>query len=120
MTKPEGMDVLSASIWDDKVAWYENDGNQNFTTHAITQSFAGAVPVVVADIDVDGDLDVLAGATNGDTIAWFENDGHGEFETHVIGREQAAYDIRALDFDGDQDLDLAGSEVELIPPRTGT
>jgi hypothetical protein len=25
------MDVLSASYWDDKIAWYENDGQQNFS-----------------------------------------------------------------------------------------
>ncbi len=30
------MDVLSASAGDDKIAWYENDGSQNFTSHTIT------------------------------------------------------------------------------------
>ena len=29
------MDVLSASYNDDKIAWYENDGSQNFTAHII-------------------------------------------------------------------------------------
>ena len=29
------LDVLSASLGDDKIAWYENDGNQNFTAHII-------------------------------------------------------------------------------------
>ena len=32
------IDVLSASIGDDKIAWYENDGNENFTQHTITTS----------------------------------------------------------------------------------
>ena len=27
------IDVLSASWNDNKIAWYENDGNENFTTH---------------------------------------------------------------------------------------
>ncbi len=27
------IDVLSASELDDKIAWYENDGNQTFTAH---------------------------------------------------------------------------------------
>ena len=29
-------DVLSASFSDNKIAWYENDGSENFTTHTIT------------------------------------------------------------------------------------
>ncbi|MCW8816557.1 MAG: hypothetical protein OQK52_01635, partial [Ignavibacteriaceae bacterium] len=27
------VDVLSASVFDDKIAWYENDGNENFISH---------------------------------------------------------------------------------------
>ena len=30
------MDVLSASTIDNKIAWYENDGNEIFTPHTIT------------------------------------------------------------------------------------
>ena len=30
------MDVLSASSYDDKIAWYENDGSETFTAHTIT------------------------------------------------------------------------------------
>ena len=32
------MDVLSASKNDDKIAWYENDGSESFTEHAISTS----------------------------------------------------------------------------------
>ncbi|HJM10991.1 MAG TPA: VCBS repeat-containing protein, partial [Candidatus Marinimicrobia bacterium] len=30
------MDVLSASYYDDKIAWYENNGSESFTEHAIS------------------------------------------------------------------------------------
>ena len=30
------MDVLSASKNDNKIAWYENDGSESFTEHAIS------------------------------------------------------------------------------------
>ena len=30
------LDVLSASANDDKIAWYENDGSQNFTQRTIS------------------------------------------------------------------------------------
>ena len=35
------MDVLSASEYDDKIAWYENDGSESFTEHVITRRCDG-------------------------------------------------------------------------------
>jgi hypothetical protein len=67
------MDVLSASFNDDKIAWYENDANQNFATHIISTDADGALDVVVADVDGDADLDVLSANHNDDNIAWYEN-----------------------------------------------
>ena len=37
---------------------------------------------------------------------WYENSGSGRFTRHLIGENQGAYDIRATDMDGDNDLDL--------------
>ena len=45
------LDVLSASDRrDDKIAWYENDGSQNFTEHTITRADA-ALSVFAARLD---------------------------------------------------------------------
>lgn len=52
------IDVLSASRNDLKVAWYENDGAQNFTLHTITTTATGALDVYATDVDSDGDVDV--------------------------------------------------------------
>jgi hypothetical protein len=60
------MDVLSASVNDDKIAWYENDGSQNFTPHTISTTADGAQSVFAADVDGDGDMDVLS-ASSSDT-----------------------------------------------------
>ena len=54
------MDVLSASSYDDKIAWYENDGNQVFTEQVITTNADGAKSVYATDVDGDGDMDVLS------------------------------------------------------------
>ncbi len=52
--------MLSASCDDDKIAWYENDGDENFTAHTITTSADGATSVYAADVDDDGDMDVFS------------------------------------------------------------
>ena len=43
-----------------KVAWYENDGNMNFTEYEISSSTKRPVDVYVSDVDSDGDLDVIS------------------------------------------------------------
>lgn len=69
------MDVLSGSVDDGKVAWYENlDGNGTFSSQKII-STNSLTPwdVTFGDLDNDGDLDVISGSQNDDTIAWYEN-----------------------------------------------
>ena len=50
------LDFLSASYRDDKIAWYENDGSQNFAARTITTAADGARSVFAADVDGDGDM----------------------------------------------------------------
>ena len=66
------LDVLSASLHDDTVAWYENDGSGNFTTRTITTTADGVRSVTTADLDGDGDLDILSASFHDDTITWYE------------------------------------------------
>ena len=73
------IDVLSASMWDDKIAWYENDGGSppEFFQRVISTSVDQASHVYAADVDGDGDIDVLSGSNKSDyKIAWFENEGN--------------------------------------------
>jgi len=70
------IDVLSSSFDDNKIARYENDGNENFTIHIITTSAFGARSVFAIDLDGDGDMDVLSASVLDDKIAWYENDGN--------------------------------------------
>ena len=44
------MDVLSASAFDDKIAWYENDGEQNFAEHTVTDSVNRPMMALAADV----------------------------------------------------------------------
>jgi hypothetical protein len=85
------------------VVWFEAP---RWKEHVIHPTLKEPHALVVADLDGDGDLDAATCAYGDRIAAWFENDGKGNFKTHVVGRDQAAYDIRAVDLDGDGDLDL--------------
>ncbi|MFY0654629.1 MAG: VCBS repeat-containing protein, partial [Cyclobacteriaceae bacterium] len=64
------IDVLSASYLDNKIAWYQNDGNGSFTSRTISTSAVGAYSVYSSDLDGDGDMDVLSASNLDDKIAW--------------------------------------------------
>jgi hypothetical protein len=104
-------DVLSASEFDDEVAWYENlDGAGSFgPEQLIGNAVTEANSVSAADLDGDGDLDVLACSTDDGQILWFENlDGAGSFgpEQLISGVAPGAVSVFAADVDGDADLDV--------------
>ena len=69
------MDVLSASYWDNKIAWYENaDGQGNFSVQQIiSTNTMAATSVYAADIDGNGVIDVLSASFDDNKIAWYEN-----------------------------------------------
>ena len=112
------LDVLSASVSDDKIAWYENtDGAGSFGGQQVISTAAdGARSVFAADVDGDGDLDVLSASADDDKIAWYENtDGAGSFGTQQVISTAAdgARSVFAADVDGDGDLDvLSASSVD--------
>jgi len=101
-------DVLSASQNDDRIAWYENDGNQSFTMNNITTSLDLANGVVAGDLDGDGDIDVAASSftTTTGKIVWFRNDGSQNFTQVNIQTLNKAHGIVIEDIENDGDLDL--------------
>ncbi len=105
------MDVLSASIFDSKIAWYENmDGQGNFGEQQVISTEAQQVVSIYADdIDGDGDIDVMSASNTDDKIAWYENmDGQGNFGAQNIISTLAdrAYSVYAEDLDNDGDMDV--------------
>jgi len=111
-------DVLSASYWDSKIAWYENmDGQGTFGSQQIISTNAyDPRSVFSADLDGDGDNDVLSASRNDDKIAWYENtDGLGTFgsEQIITNNADGAYSVYSTDLDGDGDNDvLSASEYD--------
>ena len=101
------LDVLSASSNDDKIAWYENDGNQNFTARTISTAADFASKVFAADMDGDGDMDVLSDR------GWYENDGNQNFAARTISTAFAATSVIAADVDGDGDMDVLSTSFNV-------
>ena len=49
------LDIVSASYYDNKIAWYRNEGGGAFATQQVVSTQArGARSVAVADLDLDG------------------------------------------------------------------
>ena len=103
------LDVLSASALGDKIAWYENDGSQNFTPHTISTTADGAWSVFAADVDGDGDMDVFSASANDDTIAWYENLGDGTPALSIDDVSLAEGDSGETDFTFTISIDVASA-----------
>ena len=107
------MDVLSASYYDDKLAWYPSLGSGSFgAQQVITTSLNGASQVYAADLDQDGDQDVLGCGIN--NVSWYENLGAGSFGLgRIIDGSSPANgfaNIMTADLDGDSDFDVLFSD----------
>jgi hypothetical protein len=105
------MDILSASLFDDTIAWYENDGTSDpsWTASDIAESADGARSVFVADMDNDGDMDILSASQIDNTIAWYENDGASNpswTASDIATSAEGAWSVFAADMDGDGDMDI--------------
>lgn len=104
-------DVLSTSYNDGKVAWYENDGSENFSQNVITTSSNYASDIIAIDIDGDGDIDVLSASGYDAKVAWYENDGSQNFTEHTITSSATGANIvHALDLDRDGDIDVVSRD----------
>jgi hypothetical protein len=106
-------DVLSASAFDHKIAWYESDpgapGPPTFTERVISTTAYHAVSVFATDLDGDGDTDVLSAAAFDTKIAWYESDGGSPptFTERVISTTaNRTRSVFATDVDGDGDTDV--------------
>ncbi len=110
------LDVLSASAYNDQIAWYEfEEENDAFGDRQIISTIAdAAVFVFAADIDDDGDKDVLSASLHDGTIAWYENlDGQGAFGVQQVISLLTDYprSVSSADLDSDGDLDVLSASA---------
>ena len=111
-------DLLAARGHGKGLVWYEGP---NWKAHVIDAMHEFPHSMGVADLDGDRDVDVVACSAVYDKspmrrLAWYENDGKGNFKPHIIAEDQASYDLRLVDMNGDGKLDIvvAGQESRNI------
>jgi len=73
------VDAVAASVSDDTVAWYENDGTGTFTGHLVDTGADGAYGLFSVDINLDGLLDILSASRDARELAI-----HTQTRTHLV------------------------------------
>jgi DNA-binding protein Fis len=112
-------DVVSASLYDGKIAWYKNLTANTFQSRTVDGHRFGrqrrlntgkllAQDVFAADLDGDGDGDILSATSKNNTISWYENLGSDKYgpEQVITTAANNPESIFATDLDGDGDADL--------------
>jgi hypothetical protein len=112
------LDVLSASVSNDTIAWYENDGSAAFTARVISTSVSSAISVAAGDVDGDGDVDVVSAAGGSpDALFWHENlaihrSAAFPEELAIATLAAGASAVTTADVDGDGDLDVIATAYD--------
>ncbi|MGB0870760.1 MAG: T9SS type A sorting domain-containing protein [Flavobacteriales bacterium] len=101
-------DILVASDINDKLIWYKNDGNQNFDSTTISNTFNDIENIVIKDYDQDGDMDIITHTAEDSKVLWFNNDGGQNFTIETIDSTKAFKKIIVEDLNLDGHLDIIG------------
>ena len=97
-----------------EIAWWENDGEENFTKHTISDKRDRNACNDPVDVDSDGDIDIIGvGYMLGD-VSWWENDGEENFTEHKIDQTfSGAHWTQGRDLDNDGDIDILGAAYNI-------
>ena len=97
----------SADNYYGKIVWFENEGNDNFSSNNnIAFKYGEYERIASGDFDQDGDADVFATSTYYNILYWIKND-ELSFHSDEIGTNMAeTIDILLTDMDLDNDPDV--------------
>ena len=120
------IDIISAHLGQDLIAWHENDCKQTdcwdgsvrpgFTYQKVVKGHTngpnGPWSIYAEDINGDGNMDVLSTSQHDDELAWYRNDGAEDPSftyNHISGPASFHNNPkipRAADMNGDGDMDV--------------
>ena len=98
--------MCSLLPYDDKIAWYENQGGGVFgAQQIITTQADGAKSVYAADLDGDGDQDVLSASLVTTRLLGMRIKGRecSELSRSSLRKRDGARSVHTADLDGDGD-----------------
>ncbi|RIK73932.1 MAG: hypothetical protein DCC67_17240, partial [Planctomycetota bacterium] len=105
------LDVVVAAYYADvaysAIAWYQNDGAENFTRRIAVSNSYPYMSAVAGDVDSDGDVDFVSIDYNTRQATWHENDGAYSFTSRPIA-DSRVQRLLLADVDGDDDRDILG------------
>ena len=97
------VDFLASRGHSQGVIWLEAP---DWKIHEIDPEMKSPHSLVLADLNGDGHRDGATCGYESKVVAIYWNDGKGNFTKKVLDENQESYDLRAIDMDGDGDLDL--------------
>lgn len=102
------LDVLSCSISNQSIVWYENlDGFGTYGNQNIVGILNEVRVAFASDIDGDGDMDVLATSSGEDRVVLYRKNANGSFSNAILlTLEEGAFDVKTFDIDNDGDQDV--------------
>ena len=108
------MDIVTTN-WNGGVVWYENDGSEEFTAHAMGADVNEPVgPIVAADVNGDGHLDLVS--AKHDRLLWYENNGDEQFTEHSVSTWLPNFGphdcVHVADINGDGHMDLLSASKD--------
>ncbi|MBU88774.1 MAG: hypothetical protein CL722_07335, partial [Chloroflexi bacterium] len=98
--------LVFATYGTKKLIWYDNDGNENFTSYVIDNP-VGPLTILTEDVDGDGDMDVVSGNSSGAII--YENDGNAIPSFTAVSLGQKSLTLKFVDMDRDGTTDIFSS-----------
>lgn len=110
------MDILAASITQNKVLWFEKDSNALFTKQGEISPIQAASYTQASDLNGDGFLDILTASKTGARLIWYQNDGNKRFIPKQI-EDTSLHELEsilAVDVDRDGDLDILGASSKQL------
>jgi hypothetical protein len=112
------IDVVAAVISPNRVLWFANDGDGNFSAAmTIPTTFGGGSDsyFYIRDIDSDGAMDILAFHRDDFNLVWYENDGNQNFTEHLIANTPNRMRLASGDIDDDGDIDIIAVSTDGNP-----
>lgn len=109
------LDIIVAS--EGQIAWYENDGQQDFSEETYiyinNTTVNDWLEISAVDLDSDEDIDIIA-TGNDNTIRYYKNDGQQNFTPEIVVENQynPYSPIYAIDINGNNKIDIISNSSE--------